>query len=360
MKKILFGTLLLLLMACESTQQETVEPVAKVSIEKTSFNVMEPVYVTNIGSGEYFSFWPGDEGQDYAMKDSARNTGLSPNVGQDFEYSYLRSGTYTMTCIAASYDEISGEYTYDKEEIEITINPGEDGNNFTSFSIENAYKGYSPAGIINGDSITIPIGYFNRAFNIEDGLFAQLINSRPPLFSVSSSTAAVYSEDGDVLKGRGNKSDAYELNVLNETTLEPIVRTFRVVQDGASRDYKVAALFYPEISNLKVNGRSTIKYSYNGLSSISDDEIKQQQLTKLDESFYGLLVIGSSESLKKSKLTFTLEDGARLYHHDSGMEIESGVTELDLSGNSPISFTIYKEVKGFVVESTVKLYISVF
>ena len=94
--------------SCNIEYEIFIEPHSEFSLEKTTFDVLEPVYVENLGTGERFTFWPGDEGQNYEEVENSRNAGLSPNRGIDFEYAYLRSGTYAMTVIASSFNEETG------------------------------------------------------------------------------------------------------------------------------------------------------------------------------------------------------------------------------------------------------------
>ncbi len=344
--------------ACNIDYEIFIEPKSEFSLEKTTFDVLEPVFVENLGSGERFTFWPGDEGQNYSEVNSSRNSGLSPNRGLDFEYSYLRSGTYTMTIIASSFNEETGNYVTSMNSVQITINPGNNGNNFTRFAIDNAFAGYSPEGIIEGENISVPIGFINRASGISDTDYAALINKRPPLFSVNSSTAKVYSEEGQQLIGRGD--DNYNLNVIDEETLEPIIRKFTVVQDDLPREYSVAAMFYPEIEYLSVMGSDALKYSKDGLSTISEEEIIELQLAYPDKTYFGVFLIGvKPDDLKKATIGFDLEAGTKLYLKESGEEIISGVTTIDIS-NPPVDFQMVKAIDVFSVISEFSLYTLIF
>jgi len=146
MKKIIYKIAIitcisLYLLACSAEYDNFVEPKAEMELDKTTVDVLEPVYIKNLGSGETFSFWPGDEGQDYSKVGESKNTGLPPNRGIDFEYTYLRSGTYTITLIASSLDEESGKFVQHLTSRQITVNPGNNGNNFTRFAIDNALAG---------------------------------------------------------------------------------------------------------------------------------------------------------------------------------------------------------------------------
>ena len=346
------------ILACNGQYDNFVEPKAAMELDKSTVDVLEPVYIRNLGTGESFSFWPGDEGQDYSKVAESKNTGLPPNRGNDFEYTYLRSGTYTITLVASSFDEQTGKFVQSISTAQIEVNPGNNGNNFTRFAIDNALAGYSPEGVIEGNKITIPVGFINRASGIEDNYFASLINRRPPLFSVNSSTAKVYSQEGNLLQGRGD--DNYKLNLIDETTLEPIIKKFTVVQDGLPNEYSVAALFYPEISDLKVLGFVAKEYSKDGLSIVSEDEIKKLQLAYPGQTFYGVFIVGKKpDQLKKAILDFTLSDGASLHLKTTGEEIISGITPVDVS-TPPIDFEIRRTINGFSIKSEFKIYTTVF
>jgi len=346
------------MLACSSDYDIFVEPKAEMVPDKTTIDVLEPVYIKNTGAGETFTFWPGDEGQDYSKVGESKNTGLSPNRGNDFEYTYLRSGTYTLTLIASSFNEETGKFVQHKSNVVITVKPGNNGNNFTRFAIDNALAGYSPEGTIEANKITIPIGLINRASGIDDKYYASLINKRPPLFSVNSSSAKVYSEDGTLLEGRGD--DNYKLNLIDETTLDPIIRKFTVVQDGLSNEYLVAALFYPEISGLKVLSFTAKEYSRDGLSSVSEDQIKQMQLAYPGQTFFGVFLIGvKPDKLKSATLSFKLSGGASLHLKTTGQEIISGTTPVDIS-TPPVDFEIRRTISGFSIKSEFKIYTTVF
>jgi hypothetical protein len=363
MKRILYKIGILtclsfIVLACNTKYDIFVEPNAVMELEKTTVDVLEPVYIKNLGSGETFSFWTGDEGHDFSKIAVAKNSGLPPNRGLDFEYTYLRSGTYTITLLASSFDEVSGKYIQRSNTVQITVKPGNNGNNFTSFAIDNAFAGYSPEGTINGNLITIPIGFINRASGIDDKAYASLINRRPPLFSVNSSSAKVYSEDGTLLQGRGD--DNYKLNLIDETTLDPIVKKFSVVQDGLSHEYSVAALFYPEISGLSVLGFTAKAYSKNGLTSVPENEIKQLQLAYPNQTFYGVFIAGAKpDKLKSAILKFTAAKGVTVHLKSTGEEIISGTTPVDIT-TPPIDFEIRRSVNGFSIASEFKIYTTVF
>src|SRR4030042_1252941 len=317
-----------MLLSCNKEYDSFTDPAVEFKIEKTAVDILEPVYVENLGKGEMFSFWPGDEGHSYALKDIMRNYGLGANrVNNSFEYFYTRSGTYTMTIVACSYDELEGDYVESADSVIITVNPGENGNNFVSFSIDNALSGYSPEGIIKGDMITVPIGFINRQAGLEDKDFAVLINGRPPRFQVSSSTAKVFGEDDTELKGNGQ--DVYKLNLIDTATMEPIERKFKVVQDGNEHDYKVAAMFYPELGSFAILGQNVVPYSTNG--SIPDEElVNKLKLSNPAYAFFGVLLFNTAEKLRNVVPVFDITDGAKLYLKGSDTEIVSGSTEVDM------------------------------
>jgi hypothetical protein len=353
-----FACLSFFILACKTEYDIFVEPKAEMELSKTSVDILEPVYIKNLGKGETFSFWPGDEGQDYSKIADSRNAGLPPNRGIDFEYTYLRSGTYTITMIASSFNEETGKFVQKVITQQITVNPGNNGNNFTRFAIDNALAGYSPEGIIEGNKISIPIGFINRVSGISDQDYAVLINKRPPLFSANSSSAKVYSEEGTLLQGRGD--DNYQLNLIDVNTLEPIIRKFTVVQDGLPNEYAVAALFYPVISDLKVLGFTASEYSKDGLSTVSEDEIEKLQLAYPGQTFFGVFLVGvKPDQLKTAILDFTLTNGASLHLKATGEEIISGTTPVDIS-EPPVDFEIIRTLDGFSITSEFKIYSTVF
>ena len=122
MKKTIYiysGVLLLILFACEKKAYKVfIEPEAKIEVSKTQVNINEAVYVKNLSKGESFSFWPGDKNHDYSKK-SEGNKGLESNRGNDFEYSYDISGSYTLVVVASSFDEKDDKLTEKITQIDI-------------------------------------------------------------------------------------------------------------------------------------------------------------------------------------------------------------------------------------------------
>lgn len=348
------------LVSCTNEYEAYIEPKVDIHVENTVVNDLEAVFVENNGSGEKFTYWPGDDLHDYSKKDDGeeRNTGLPPNRDNNsFEYYYATEGVYTMTVIASSFNELTGDFAYDIDSVSITVT-GNQGIGVVSFAISNAMGGYSPEGIIDDEAgkITIPIAYYNRPFGLDDVDYIALINGRPPKFTLYSNYAYASFDDGQILTGNGK--DKYSINLFDAETLEPIERTFIVTKGVNVKEYKVAALFYPKVESFSAVGQDFIAYSKTG-SQPDEEEVEKIELSQPELNIFGSIIFGSLEMLKTAKPIFTLSDNSKLYLEGTNTEVISGVTEVDLSV-SPTIFDVRCTKIGHTVDAKLEVYATIF
>jgi hypothetical protein len=239
MRKLIILIPLIAFMACTKQIVRFVEPVADFSLPGDTVELLSTVKMTNTGSGEYFSFWPGDQNHDYTLKDAGvNNVGLPPNLGKDFTYSYTQSGSFTVVMVASSYDEETDKYVSVTTTKKIFVKPGNDGNYIEKFALNNVEKDYSPEAAIYGDSDLV--FRLPRKYDIR-------VNTRPITFRTNNVSAVLKSENGDTLY-----SDISKLNLYDLTNNVPIINHISVYgYFNKLRVYKVITGFFPVVSTIK-------------------------------------------------------------------------------------------------------------
>jgi hypothetical protein len=337
-----------------------IDPEAKFNISNTSFAVMEKVEITNLGKGEYFSFWPGDQGHNYAMKSMGGNIGLTPNVGKDLVYYYPKAGVYTVVMLASSYDGETNKYIQKIDSVSITVSGGSPLNYFKNFGIYHAWEFYSPEGKIKNDSISINIAPVNRP-TYKDSLFAYIINGRPPLFSVAgnSSDVSVYDENNTLLKGDGTDPVKMKVfKIIDPNTVEPIIKTYKVVNNITQdvHSYKVAAMFYPQLLSFAVGADNAIMFSPNGSSVPNSDQISAYLASRPDSIFVGVFLT-HGQNITSVTPTFSVTPGSEVTLN--GIVQTSGVSNVDFT-KTPIVYEISKKYNGFKITTKFAVNYSVF
>jgi len=334
------------------------EPMAKMSLEKTTFNVLEQVKVTNEGAGEYYSFWPGDQSHNYALREEGKDFGLIPNQGKDFNYSYLYTGTYTLVMVASSYDEESGALTEKVDSVQITVVEGNSGNIIENIEIYNCLRNYNAIGrMVGTDSILFPIDFYNRAMGVPDSDYLAIINRRSFVFSVSL-FAKVYGNNDVLLTGLPD--DTYQCDLIEPVSYRPFycnpkISTLKVVGQGNStRVYTLAAMFYPEMFSFSAEGKNAVKFSSNGLTADADS---LSFMSCYSDSMYFAIKIKTLKTEWDAVPTFSVTPGCTV--RLAGMEGEqvSGVTTVKFRKSAPLLYYITRTVNGFTLTSKVAVYI---
>jgi hypothetical protein len=357
-KIILIIVSTLAIYSCQKND-EFIEPDAKMRIVNTNISLHEKLEVKNLGKGQKFSFWAGDVGHNYTLRTQGGNTGLPPNVGNDFNYYYLKSGVYTVYMIASSYDAENDKFVQKIDSATVTVTmPAV--NNFTSFAIKNAWIGYNPLGEINNDSIFIRIAPVNRIL-YADSILTYIVNSKPPLFSVSVNLdyLTIYDENNNIYKGDGN--DLFRLNLfknIDANNVESNVRSFTVVDNATqnSRTYKVAAMLYPQIFTFSVGGDKALKFSEDGMTKLSDKAITTFYQTYADSMFIGIYLT-EDQNIKKVTPVFSVTPNSVVTVN--GVVQTSGVSEVDFSVNKPVPYKITRNFGSFTITTKVAVYYEV-
>jgi len=330
MRKFIILIPLIVLMACNKEIIRFEEPVADFSLPGDTVELLSSVKITNNGSGEYFSFWPGDQDHDYTLKDAGlNNIGLPPNLGKDFYYSYKQSGSYTIVMVASSYDESSDEYVSVTTSKQIFVKPGNDGNFIEKFALNNVEKDYSPEATIYGDSDLV----FRLARKYE-----VRVNTRPIIFRTNNVNAVVKSENGDTLY-----SDLSKLTLYDLTNDVPVINRINVYgYFNKLRTYKVITGFYPVVTSLKFT---------DGPNSKALVEVAGKP------GVFVASIFRDSFLPTTTTLTYVCEPGVIVTMDDDPTPLVSGVTPITLTGIRH-TFFFKKMVGGYEIVTSVTLAIT--
>lgn len=340
-------------------KDEFIEPEAKMSIVNNNISVVEKLEVKNLGKGQKFSFWSGDAGHNYSLKNLGGNYGVPPNAGEDFEYYYPKVGNYTVYMVASSYDAITDRFVQKIDSAKVTVS-GAAINNFTNFAIKNAWIGYNPMGIISNDSIFIKIAPMNRPV-YPDSLLAYIVNSKSPLFSVAENLdyVTIYDENNNTYKGDG--TDIGHLNlfqIIDADNIESNVRSFTIV-DNATQDahtYKVAAMLYPQLSSFSIAGDTALFLSKNGQSQLSDKEMVSYYQSHVDSIYIGIYLNKGQDATNVTPIFKATSNAVVTLN---GVVQTSGVSKVDLTVQ-PVVYNITKNFGSFKITTKVAVNYSEF
>jgi hypothetical protein len=339
-----------------------IEPVAKMNITSNNLTVLQTLEIKNYGNGEYFSFWPGDEGHNYNLKSSGGNTGLPPNSGNDFKYVYLKAGIYTIYMVASSYDGDNNKFVQKIDSASITVT-GAALNYFTGFGIYHAWTSYTPLGKISNDSISINIAPFNRILGYPDSLMAYIVNGKAPWFSAAENMSYISVNDADQnnISLKGDGTDAVKLNmfkIIDANTVEPIIKTFTIVENSSQNvhTYKVAAMMYPELYSFSIEGDTALMFSTDGLTQPTSDQMNNYLITKPDSIFIGIF-LGNGQVITSVKPIFTATQGSVVTLN--GIVQTSGNSSVDFT-KQPIVYEITQNFNGFKISTKVAVNYLVF
>jgi hypothetical protein len=357
-KAFLVIVVVLALYSCNQTD-EFIEPDAKMSIVNNNISLVEKLEVKNLGEGQKFSFWTGDAGHNYSLRSMGENYGLAPNAGNDLVYYYLKAGKYTVVMIASSYDAVTGRFVQKIDSATVTVS-GAAVNNFTSFGIKNTWKGYTPMGIINNDSIFFKIAPINRPL-YPDSLLAYIANSKSPLFSVAENLDYVTIFDENNVKYKGLGTDTAQLNlfrIIDANNVESKIKSFTIVDNATqnAHTYKVAAMLYPQLFSFTIEGDTALMFSQDGMSQLKQDKIITFYQLHADSIYIGIF-LDNDQDITKVTPTFNVSPNSVVTLN--GVVQTSGVSKVDLSA-SPVTYMITKSFGSFKITTKVGVNISVF
>jgi hypothetical protein len=335
-------------------------PVAKISIAKSTYNVLEQVTVVNEGQGEYFSFWPGDKNHNYALRANGVDKGIIPNEGTNFTYSYMYTGTYNMVVVASSYDEDTHTRTEKVDSVKVTVVSGSSGNVIESIELYNCLTGYNSIGkMVGTDSILFPIASLNKINGISDSVYVKILNQRNFIYTASL-FAEVYGDNNTLLTGMTD--DTYQSNLIEPISYNPLVYKSRIAslkvvgQGGVSREYKMAAMFYPEMFTFSAKGKDAVRYSSSGLVQDADSA---NFISSYPDSCYIGLKIKTVETEFDAIPTFTATPGCTVSLIENGVEKvqKSGVSTVHFVKNQALYYKVTRIQDGFKLSTNVAVFI---
>ncbi|MBN2481499.1 MAG: hypothetical protein JXB19_07155 [Bacteroidales bacterium] len=316
--------LLLLMMLPAACMEEIIrfeDPRADFIFPADTIELYDNVKFTNTGTGEYFSFWTGDQGHDYNLRDSAKNNiGLPPNAGRDFFYSYTQSGAYTVVMVASSYNETTGKFASDIKSQTVFVKPGNDGNTIEMFAIYNVEKDYTPEAAIIGDSILL--FRLNRKYEPR-------VNTRPVRFRTNYVKAVLTTGNGDTLYSDLSKIPMYDIEAD-----KPNVNLVNVYgYFNKKKVYKLIAAFYPQINSFK----------------FTDGPLARNLLEKPDQpGAYTADIFRDIFLPKTTTIEYDTDSGVVVTMDDDPAPIEPGVTPVTLSSDRH-TFYFTKDVEGYKI-----------
>lgn len=320
----------LLLSACSQEIKRFVTPHADFELPSDTVELYTTVKFTNLGTGEYFSFWTGDQGHDYALKDSGlNNIGLPPNLGKDFFYSYTQSGVYQVVMVASSFNEETNLYESKTSSRSIFVKPGNDGNFIEKFALYNVEKDYSPEAQITGDSLIF--FKLSRKYDIR-------VNTRPVKFRTNNVNAYLTDLNGDTLY-----SDLSRLNLYDLTNDQPIVNPIMVHgYFNKIRTYHILTGFYPVINSIKFTDGPLAK-------NITEVPGKQ--------GVFEATIFRDGLLSPVTTLTYSTEANVTVTMDNDPTPLVSGVTQITLTANKH-TFYFTRIIAGYPVTSSITLAIT--
>lgn len=261
-----------MLTAATSCEEEIIQPVAKMSINKTQFEVNESMVLNFTGVADQVVVYTGDTDHDYELRDQnnqqQQNTGFAVNKGI-FTYSYSQPGTYKVVCIASTYTEKATELQRDT--CSFTIKVIDDHTEITKLSCPR----------ILYDEV------FAEAINEKDWLMRLprkvKYNKAQPTIALNQTLKYYIGSEFTKVQIDGedyNSSTKYDLSKSHD---------IHVVSNlGTTRDYKLYTVQYPEFKSFTLAGvkgtidRDAFKY---GVISIAVALPAGTDLTKLTPEF---------------------------------------------------------------------------
>lgn len=292
---LLAALVLLGMTACSDENEPARTPVASATISQTDLEVNQSMQITFNGVADQVVVYTGDEGHNFALRDSS-DTGFPVNKGL-FTYSYSLPGNYHVVVVASTYDTYLGDglrqdtTTFD---VKVTDDVTE---------LENVYSSITPniyyAELLDNNAWVLRLPT-KQVYNNRD---VTLRADRQRLsFDIASGATNIYI-DGDLWQQR----NYYDLTKTHDIHV--------VANSGATRDYKLYTLIYPELTSVSVNG---VKGT-----------LKRDPFDQSAQTYNFKLPAGSN--LANATITFSVNEDARFLV--KGQEVTSGSTVDLTSGN---------------------------
>jgi hypothetical protein len=342
MKKInLLWALAFLFASCDPNnylEDMYVKPTASFEIPKAEYDVYESVLFSNMGTGQYFVVYPGDENHVYQKMG---NSGFATNSAGTFSYSYQEPGEYTAVWVASSINA-RGEKEYTVDSVKIKVMALNGGLDKLSIYNINRLDEYSTGGVtvyytsygefVSPDTLLCPIMFAAWRNATINSIKAKLLVN----FELASNTAKMYWMDNDVEKEIISMSSASRIVYFVQDG-KLAVQNFRVkTASGVTADYYVAPVMIPQLTKFSILGvNATLARSISDYDVFSAEVILPSgtDLTQLTPVFE---VMGNDPNLL---------DGTNCQVTANSVVQISGTSVVDFSGGTVV-YTINYSMLG--------------
>lgn len=220
--------------SCADENQAARTPVASVNVSSTNLEINQSMEVTFTGVADQVVVFTGDHLHDYALRDSS-NTGFVVNKNL-FTYSYSVPGTFHVVCLASTYDTYMGRgQQFAKTEFDVKVT-----DDVTT--IDKLYSTITPnvfyATLVNDKDwvLNFPTKQMYNGKEISLNASKQRLT-----FDIASDSSKI-AIDGEAYKA----NNYYDLTMTHNILV--------TANSGATHDYRLYTLIYPEFASIKMNG----------------------------------------------------------------------------------------------------------
>lgn len=236
--------------------KEATQPVAAISVDKYVYDVNESMTLHFIGNADNVVVYPGDESQDYELRDQS-NTGLVVNKGL-LTYAYQKPGVYHVVCVATNHEDAGNSLLTDTTSVWVRVI--DEVVDIDKLSAPAVIYDEVYATAVNAEDWMLPLPRKLR-YNKKD--VTVNLKKQKLSFYIASATTTV---EARVME---NEEDEYTLHTKNTTyNLEDNWHFRTTSSSGMTREYNLFTLNYGEFKTFKLAGvtgkveRTEFDYSY--------------------------------------------------------------------------------------------------
>lgn len=342
MNKLMRKFLLLIVVLCCSMacsdSNYFIQPKADFTLSATEIEVGELFFLNNVGIGDYFTVYTGEEDCDYDLKQAAVDSldsdlfqsisGKTTNNDGDFQYSYENPGSYTLTYVATSYDADNSVVVKDIKQVEISVIERDFEVKKLSFTNNNNYTKLS---------VFTPQSYYSEAFVDNNNISCYIYRyayfyTKPTFFPVYYGGVSDYqiklnfdfgasSPDVEIEGNEDFVNNNTTVDLLNDgqDAFEPKKVTLLSKYSDASTTFNLCVMMIPDFLDFSVD-------TYKGKINFTVNQFTQQVT----------LTVPDSIDLSAVNPVFSVSDATHTTVRIDGVIQESGVSVVDLSSGEII------------------------
>lgn len=295
--------------------KEATQPTAAISVDKYVYDVNESMTLRFIGNADNVVVYPGDEKQDYELRDQS-NSGLVVNRGL-LTYAYEKPGIYHVVCVATNLEDAGRSVMVDTTSVWVTVVDEVvdiDGlaATFTYYEI--------PGTAVNATDwmLALPRKFRYNNKDVPVNLKKHKLN-----FDIASTTTTVE------MRTLENEDEEYTLYTANGSyNLENNLHLLTTSSSGMHREYNLFTLTYGEFKTFSLAGvKGTLDRSEFDYSLISIN-----------------MTLPAGTDLQAVPVEFTLYDDAAEKVYVGDQEIHSGDV---LDFTEPVTFRFVVTKSGY-------------